>query len=223
MPKRRSSPPAVPPSPSYHHGDLRRALIETALAMVTEEGTWNFTLREVARRAGVSHAAPYNHFADKAALLAEVATLGFNRLRQEMEAAAGRHQDSAREALLGIGTAYIRFGVEQPAHLRLMFGPDLAERGRHPGLEQASDATFAVLTGALERGQRAGQIRAGSVLDQAVAAWSLVHGLTLLLLDHRLSYVGVSSPEAERQARLGCEALFEGLRAPAGARASNAT
>lgn len=64
----------------YHHGDLRRALIDTALAMVTEEGTWNFTLREVARRAGVSHAAPYNHLADKTALLAEVAALGFQAL-----------------------------------------------------------------------------------------------------------------------------------------------
>jgi AcrR family transcriptional regulator len=211
MPKPKSKS-ASRPAP-YHHGDLRRALIDTALTMVTEEGAWNFTLREVARRAGVSHAAPYNHFADKSALLAEVATLGFQALRRQMEAAR-RQPRSARQAMLGIATAYIRFGVEHPAHYRLMFGPDFAERGRHPTLDEAGDATFAVLTTALERGQAAGEIRRGSVPDQALAAWSLVHGLTTLLIDQRLSILGVSTAEAERQARLACTGLIEGLEAP---------
>src|SRR5919205_4393672 len=127
MPKPRAHA-AVPaqPAPRYHHGNLRRALIDTALAMVTEEGAWNFTLREVARRAGVSHAAPYNHFEDKAALLAEVAALGFESLRQTLEAAARGRPRSARQAFAGIGAAYVRFGVEQPAHYRLMFGAELA-------------------------------------------------------------------------------------------------
>src|SRR3954470_22592715 len=91
MPKSRapSAARAMPAAP-YHHGDLRRALIDTALTMVTEEGAWDFTLREVARRTGVSHMAPYNHFEDKSALLAEVAALGFRALRREMERAAHR-------------------------------------------------------------------------------------------------------------------------------------
>lgn len=211
MPK--PTPRSAPRSAPYHHGDLRRALIETALTMVTEEGAWNFTLREVARRARVSHAAPYNHFADKSALLAEVATLGFQALRRQMETAARRHSRSSRQVLLGIATAYIRFGVEHPAHYRLMFGPDLADRGRHPMLEEASDAAFAVLTSALERGQTANEVRRGTVPDQAVAAWSLVHGLTTLLIDRRLTFLGVSTAEAERHARLACAALIEGLAA----------
>jgi AcrR family transcriptional regulator len=196
----------------YHHGDLKRALIDTALAMVTEEGTWSFTLREVARRAGVSHAAPYNHFPDKAALLAEVAALGFQALGQEMEK-AGRRARSPRQALLGIATAYVRFGVEHPGHYRLMFGLELADKERYPVLRQASDATFAVLTGGLERGQAAGELRRGSVQEQALAAWSLVHGLTMLFLDQRLSFLGLSSREAERQARSAGTALLEGLSA----------
>src|SRR6185312_1734794 len=166
----------------YHHGDLRRALIDTALAMVTEEGAWNFTLREVARRAGVSHAAPYNHFADKAALLAEVAAVGFRALGREMERASRRAR-SARQGLLGIAIAYVRFGVERPAHYRLMFGPELAEKERYPVLQQASDATFGALTSALQRGQVAGDLRPAPVNDQALAAWSLVHGLTTLMID----------------------------------------
>lgn len=207
------SPAPARPANSYHHGDLRRALIDTALAIVTEEGAWNFTLREVARRAGVSHAAPYNHFDDKSALLAEVATLGYQSLREAMEAATGEHPRSARQALAGVGAAYVRFGVEHPAHYRLMFGAELAVKERYPTLEAASDATFAVLTGVLERGQASGQVRRGPVRDQALAAWSLVHGLTTLLIDQRLSFLDVSTEEAEQHARLGGMALYEGLRA----------
>src|SRR3982750_2168770 len=125
-----SAAPARSAAP-YHHGDLRRALIDTALTMVTEEGAWNFTLREVARRAGVSHAAPYNHFEDKAALLAEVAALGFQALRHALEPAAGGHPRSARQALAGVAAAYVRFGVEHPAHYRLMFGAELADKAHY--------------------------------------------------------------------------------------------
>lgn len=207
-----SNAPARPAN-SYHHGDLRRALIDTALAMVTEEGAWNFTLREVARRAGVSHAAPYNHFEDRSSLLAEVAALGFQSLREALEAAAREQPRSARQALARVGVAYVRFGVEHPAHYRLMFGSELADKERYPSLEAASDATFAVLTGVLERGQASGQVRRGPVRDQALAAWSVVHGLTTLLIDQRVSFLGVSTDEAERHARLAGMALFEGLRA----------
>ncbi|MEP7065647.1 MAG: TetR/AcrR family transcriptional regulator [Gemmatimonadota bacterium] len=208
--KASSAAPARPATP-YHHGDLRRALIDTALAMVTEEGEWNFKLREVARRAGVSHTAPYNHFEDKSALLAEVAALGFQSLRQTMEAAAHGQSRSARRAFAGISGAYVRFGVEHPAHYRLMFGAELSDGARYPTLQAASDATFAVLTGVLERGQASGQIRRGAVRDQALAAWSLVHGLTTLFIDQRLSFIGVSPGEARRHAQQAGVLLFEGL------------
>jgi AcrR family transcriptional regulator len=175
-----SSTKPARPATRYHHGDLRRALIDTALSIVTEEGAWNFTLREVARRAGVSHAASYNHFEDKSALLAEVAALGFQSLRQTLEAAARGQPRSARQAVAGIAAAYVRFGLEHPAHYRLMFGAELADRARHSTLQAAGDATFAVLTGVLERGQASGQVRRDPVRDQALAAWSLVHGRTTL-------------------------------------------
>ena len=164
-------------------------------------------------RAGVSHAAPYNHFEEKSALLAEVAALGFESLRRTMETAARRHPRSARQAFAGIADAYVRFGVDHPAHYRLMFGAELAEKARYPALQAASDAAFAVLTGVLERGQSSGQVRREAVRDQALAAWSLVHGLTTLFIDQRLSFLGVSTIDAERHARHAGMALFEGLRA----------
>ena len=97
----------------YHHGDLRRAVLETAMGMLHEDKGWQFTLREVARRAGVSHAAPYKHFPDKAALLAEIALLGFDRLREAL-AAKPRRPRSLRDEFFAMGRAYVRFGHPQP-------------------------------------------------------------------------------------------------------------
>jgi AcrR family transcriptional regulator len=212
----KSQPSSTTPLPSgrgYHHGDLRGALIHAALGMVTEEGASDFTLREVARRAGVSHMAPYNHFEDKSALLAEVAALGLESLTQTLETAARGQRRSARLAFGDIVAAYIRFGVEHPAHYRLMFGAELAEKGRYPTLEAANAAACAVLTAPLERGQASASSRRLSMRDQALAAWSLVHGLTTLLIDQRVSFLGVSTGEAEQYARQVAMALFDGLRA----------
>ena len=214
MPKsQESSTSRVPLTRGYHHGDLRGVLIRTALGMVTEEGAWDFTLREVARRAGVSHMAPYNHFEDKAALLAEVAALGFESLRQALEAADRGPSRSARLAFGNVAAAYVRFGVEHPAHYRLMFSAELAEKARHPALEAATGAACAVLTGALERGQASGRGRRQAMRNQALTAWSLVHGLTTLLIDQRVSFLGVSTGQAEQYARDAGIALFEGVRA----------
>ena len=104
------------PARPYHHGDLRRVVIETAQEMLREDKGWQFTLREVARRAGVSHAAPYKHFPDKSALLAELATLGFNRAsRDDLPSAIERPLRSARAEFLAAAKAYIHFGTANPS------------------------------------------------------------------------------------------------------------
>lgn len=170
------------PDRRYHHGDLRRAVIETAMAMLREDCGWRFTLREVARRAGVSHAAPYKHFPDKAALLAEMAFIGFDQLREALRAAQSERPGSLSEALLPMGRAYLVFGDTNPALYRLMFG---AEAGR-PGGFHVSDralAAFSVLTEVLEQGQASGLIARRPVRDQAAACWGLLHGLTMLTID----------------------------------------
>ncbi len=102
----------------YHHGDLKRVLVETALGMLRDGEGWQFTLREVARRAGVSHAAPYRHFADKAALLAELAAQGFRQLREELVVALARKGKSARSEILAVAKAYVNFGLVNPSLYR---------------------------------------------------------------------------------------------------------
>jgi AcrR family transcriptional regulator len=186
--KRRAAPQP------YHHGDLRRTLIDTALELVTEEQNWTFSLRELARRAGVSHQAPYNHFPEKQDLLGAVAVVGFERLRDGMlRATAGI---DAPEALVDvIGRTYVRLGLENPALYRLMFGPALAEAGPgdRPTIARSAGARArAVLEEVIERGARSGAfaVSADSREDQILAAhafWSAVHGLTMLVIDDLLA------------------------------------
>lgn len=169
----------------YHHGDLRRALIDAALQILEEEQNWEFTLRELARRAGVSHAAPYKHFADKRELLAEVAAVGFERLKRDMEVAAVAHPDDPSARLAAIGEAYVEFALRSPAHFRLMFGPAHQDEANKTSLPQAAAGTFAALRDAVrEAGGGAGE------QDRSLAAWALVHGLATLLIDQRIPGVG---------------------------------
>ena len=117
---------------TYHHGDLRRALVQAALELAAENKDWNFSLREVARRAGVSHNAPYNHFPHKRDLLDAAAAAGHDLLRSELTAAVAKIADP-RAALSKMSSAYVSFGIKNPALYRLMFsvapsGPRLASR-----------------------------------------------------------------------------------------------
>src|SRR5271154_1816366 len=141
-------------SQPYHHGDLRRALIDTALQLVTEEQDWTFSLREVARRAGVSHRAPYNHFPEKLDLLAAVAAVGFERLREGLlRAMIGI--DGSEALLVAICRTYMRLGLENPALYRLMFGPALSDTGsvdRPTIARSAGDRARAVLEEVVLRG-----------------------------------------------------------------------
>jgi AcrR family transcriptional regulator len=176
-------------SAPYHHGDLRRSLIDAALALVTEGQDWTFSLREVARRAGVSHNAPYNHFADKRDLLAAVAATGFAQLGERIVAAISGIEN-AQAALVKSALAYLTFGVENPAHYRLMFSSALvtAQEGRPESVAAAGAGVRAILAGIIRRGAAMGTFDAALCRDEelrvsVLTAWSAVHGLTMLTID----------------------------------------
>lgn len=171
----------------YHHGNLRRALIDAALHILETEGVSALTLRAAARGAGVSPAAPYRHFADKEALLAAVAEEGFRALSAAMREATTNAGNDLVSGFRAIGMTYIRFAVEQPARFRLMFGREVANRGSHLPLDQAANETFGMLVAAIEKGQQSGLIRGGDPRELSMAAWSMVHGLSALLVDGQLS------------------------------------
>lgn len=170
---------------SYHHGDLHRALIDTALAMLAADQNWTFTLREVARRTGVSHAAPYKHFQDKDALLRELARIGFVRLEQAMVAALSSGPLSARGKFVAGAQACIAFAQHNPGLYRLMFSAD-ADKAADPRLHEAAMATFGVLLRLLQEGQQDGSFRAVALTALAAASWAQVHGLAMLAMNGQL-------------------------------------
>src|SRR5579862_7156418 len=124
---------------SYHHGDLRNGLLDAARAILEEQSLSALTLRAVARRAGVSHAAPYRHFPNHEALLVELSIEGFEELRRFIVDAA-KVTGSESDRIAAIGAAYMRFVAKRPAVARLMFGPQLPNRDKFPALGQAADA-----------------------------------------------------------------------------------
>lgn len=193
----------------YHHGDLRRALLDTALDMLGEGNGWQFTLRELARRAGVSHTASYKHFPDKGALLSELALVGFERLRAAL-LAAQVPPATAREEFIAMSRAYVRFGVSSPNLYRLMFSAE-ARTTENARLNDRATAALDVLIALIARGQREGWLRTREVREQAGASWSQLHGLVLLTIDGLLNQdtVGADAPEAALQV------LLEGLEARA--------
>jgi AcrR family transcriptional regulator len=170
----------------YHHGNLREALLEAAIRLIAEVGPTAFTLREVARRAGVSHNAPYRHFRDRDDLMAAVAAQGYAELTQAMVEASASKSD-ALERLECAGLAYVTFALRRPEHFTVMFDAPSSER-KHPHSAEAAKQAFSTLLGFVKSSQDSGQLRGGDSLPMALLAWTMVHGIAKLAITGRLPF-----------------------------------
>lgn len=187
MPMNKSdSKPAAPAPKRYHHGDLRNALIRAGQALLAEEGAAGLDLRKVARAAGVSHAAPYRHFADKQALLAAIAEEGFHQLTAGMDAALAQAPGNAGDQLERLARAYVQFALDQPAHMREMFSGLTVERAAYPQLYAAAKQAFRRVVQVVERGQARGEIGPGDPANLSMVAWTQIHGIAMLLIEDQL-------------------------------------
>jgi AcrR family transcriptional regulator len=180
------------------------------LKLISEGGLESFTLRGVAQRAGVSHPAVYRHYANKEALLAALAVDGFGKLHAALKEAIVAHSDPLDQFHI-IGVTYVRFALSRRVHFRLMYGPELARRAAHPGLREASRTAFLLLLRVVNECQRAGRIRRGDSIELALSAWSLVHGLSLLILDRQVDDSGFTGARAEHLVQTATQVLRGGL------------
>jgi AcrR family transcriptional regulator len=174
----------------YHHGDLRRALLDAAAAAITEDGPAALSLRDLARRAGVSHAAPTHHFGDKKGLLTALATEGFDGLT-----AALLEARAETGSFLELGVAYVRYATTHRAHFEVMWRPDLYHAD-DPALAAARDRSGDALNSGLADlpdGQPGGDVE-----EAGLAAWSLAHGFATLWLSGSLPDLPGSPDEAAR-------------------------
>jgi AcrR family transcriptional regulator len=195
--------------PAIQPENLRRALLEASLALIEAEGLEGFSMREVARRAGVSHQAPYHYFADREAILAAIVAEGFLGLREASLAALEGETDPAAR-LTAIGRAYLDFALSNPAHFKLMFRSELVREDKHSETRECAQSAFDVLVSV------AGEVAKRSGHDDhliVLAGWSMVHGLATLMLEGKLDK---ALPMQSERIRAGHEviAMLETLWRP---------
>ena len=214
--RKNSAQPSPALRDSYHHGALRQALLDATEALLLEVGLESFSLRECARRAGVSHGAPAHHFGDVKGLLTAFATVGFERMTLRMQQGADAAGTDATQRLLAVGQAYIGFALDHPAHFRLMFRCDRLE-AQDPELRNAGAAAAQALTWVLSAALAQRGVAEDAMQDRCLLAWSAVHGLATLALDADLRVLGVegaSTLQAGEAATRMLERLQVSLLAP---------
>jgi len=192
----------------YHHGNLKKTLLDAAVKVVAKVGPRAFTLREVARHAKVSHNAPYRHFHDKEELLAAVASEGFERLADAMIEAAAT-ADNSLDALMLTGRGYVKFALRWPEHFSVMF--DYCQGlDAYPAYAASGQRAFQVLLDHVAGAQRDGRLPAADANELALTAWSIVHGIAKLANSGLLPFK--SQDDVLRFTALATRTLAEGMR-----------
>ena len=186
-------------SKPYHHGNLREALLNAALRLISEVGPTAFTLREVARRAGVSHNAPYRHFRDRDELMVAVSTQGYGELTRAM-LDAGEQESGALARLKRAGLAYVKFALRRPEHFTVMFDAPASKPSeklcfnptkmkiKYPEAAEAAEQSFRTLMNFVAACQQEGTLPAGDTKELALLAWSIVHGIAKLAITGRFPF-----------------------------------
>ncbi len=201
---------AMPKRSSYHHGDLANALLDAAETVLQERGLAGFTLRECARRAGVSHSAPKHHFGDAQGLLSEIAARGFQRLTAGLSAEIAKAKGDLVGEFRATSIAYLNFAEEYPEHFRMMLRADLLCLD-NANLFAAAQSTFNELTNLILRQRGEPEIgvqatstnheHAGNVIDDIIIGWTFVHGFAHLHLEKQLQMLGNADDQQERLLR----------------------
>ena len=180
----------------YHHGSLAPVLKKAALRLIAKNGVAGFSLRDAARAAGVSHAAPYRHFRDRDSLLATIAEDGFRGLHSSLVSAREKAGDDSLAGFLLLGAAFVDYAISHPSHFRVMYGPQSPSRSDFPEIHRLDLACREEAAVALEEAQKAGQIREGDPRELSVIAFAMLYGATGSFLDGQLKRLGFNRAES---------------------------
>ncbi|MHB2017045.1 MAG: TetR/AcrR family transcriptional regulator [Candidatus Xenobia bacterium] len=185
--------------------------MKATLELIGEVGVHGFSLREVARRADVTHAAPYRHFASKEELIAAICEEGFGLMQESMSSAIASADPDPLERFQAAGTGYLRFALTYPSHCRLMFGGNSVDRKNYPALQKASRSAFDMVRELVKACQVAGYFRAQSSVELALASWALGHGLASLYLEGQLGTISDQLGDLETMGHIVGNVLQQGL------------
>jgi len=170
---------------TYHHGNLKEALISAGLEILSKKGIESLSLRNVAKQIGVSHTAPYNHFHDKQDLLAAISSAGHKQFHLVLLETFEKFKNTPTELLTEIAWAYLQFASQNPDKFKLMYSSVLKEEQKHPEFEEITQKTINLFEEIIAFCQNKGQLPAGSVDNLAIKLWSIVHGFTTLMLENQ--------------------------------------
>lgn len=173
---------------SYHHGDLKNALIKAGIEILAQEGVGELSLRKVAQKAGVSHTAPYAHFTDKQALIAAISTEGFRLLHEQVLVVTQTYADDPARQLVETAWAYVQFALHDPDQFKIMFSSVLEKEKEYPDFVAMSQSNFQQVVAVILTCQQAGILRAGPPELMTVTVWGAVHGFIALLLEGQIPH-----------------------------------
>jgi AcrR family transcriptional regulator len=179
---------------------LKNALIEAGVDILAEEGVGGLSLRKVASRAGVSHAAPYAHFADKQALIAAISTAGYCRLYERMQALIAKYSNDPLRQLVEVACAYVDFAGSDPAHFKVTFSGVIEKEKEYPAFVEVSQKTLRLVIQIVEACQASGVLKPGPADAAAVSVWSAVHGLASLLIENQIPHTVLERMSARQMA-----------------------
>jgi AcrR family transcriptional regulator len=205
----------TPAKTSYHHGDLRTALVAAALEILHQLGPRQLSIRAVARKVGVSHTAPYRHFADKNELIVACVEQGFELMRQTMADKKAAADKDPLSQFAAAGMAYIEFALDHPTYYRVMYSGDLLSSTGRQSLQHTSSETYEELVNDIKTCQQLHILRPGDPVKQAITLLSTVHGFVTLVNDNRVSALVDGDFQLEDIRDFVMTAIFEGLGAPA--------
>lgn len=168
----------------YHHGDLKNALVEAGIDIIIRDGIDQLSIRNAAKKIGVSHTAPYRHFKSKEELLVAIAIHGFHLLIDEMDRVIEKHGDDYQSQLQEAGRAYIHFAMDNTVYFRIMFGDYIKNKTSYPELFSVYDQAFRKTVDIIVKYSSKKKNRDAMPDITALAAWSLVHGYASLIIDN---------------------------------------
>ena len=178
----------MPKKKTYHHGDLKNALINAGVEILAKDGVSGLSLRKVASKAGVSHTAPYSHFADKQALIAAISTEGFRQLYERISAVVEEYKTTPSRQLVEVAWAYVQFAMDDRDRFKVMFSGVLEKEKEYPEFVAESQRNFQLVKMTVEANQAVGVLRSGPSDLASLSAWGIIHGFVMLLLEGQIPH-----------------------------------
>jgi AcrR family transcriptional regulator len=199
----------VMPRKNYHHGDLKNALIKAGVEILSKEGIEGLSLRKVAQRAGVSHSAPYSHFADKQSLIAAISTEGFQQLYDALDAAISANPKNPKRQLQQGALAYVQFALNHTDTFKIMFSGVLEKEKEYPAFVDISQKTFQRVVDMVQVCQDAGLLHSTPPEMMAVAVWGQLHGIVSLALEGQIPHTALDDHEIQDVVAFAVEQMIK--------------